>query len=272
MHCVNPWDLNLPTTSLKSFLWNWKTYVLKMPTSSACPIHAAVMRCCFWFSVRMPNTCSSDALLLLIQCMLPTRQCTRDHGGLPMQCVAPCRQGTRGCLRRVLGATHKGLRIRGYAQGTTHKGLRTRGYVRGAVHEGYKGLRTRGYAQGAMHHSNYCSHHHIDYFTHHLCDAPLLDIVTHLFWIHHLCDALLHKLLYTFFYNSTLVWCTGAMIAIHTCLGYTICGTHRCINYCTPFVITQHLCDAPVHDATHTCLGYTICVTHRCMNYCTLFF
>ena len=158
MHCVNPWDLNLPTTSLKSFLWNWKTYVLKMPTSSACPIHAAVMRCCFWFSVRMPNTCSSDALLLLIQCMLPTRQCTRDHGGLPMQCVAPCRQGTRGCLRRVLGATHKGLRIRGYAQGTTHKGLRTRGYAQEATDKGlrtrgcarrYKGLRTRGYAQGA---------------------------------------------------------------------------------------------------------------------------
>ena len=146
MHCVNPWDLNLPTTSLKSFLWNWKTYVLKMPTSSACPIHAAVMRCCFWFSVRMPNTCSSDALLLLIQCMLPTRQCTRDHGGLPMQCVAPCRQGTRGCLRRVLGATHKGLRARDYAQGATHKRLRTRGCprrVQGATH---KGLRTRGYA------------------------------------------------------------------------------------------------------------------------------
>ena len=91
------------------------------------------------------------------------------------------------------------------------------------------------------------------------------DCHTHLSRIHHLWDAPLHKLLYTFCYNSTLVWCTGAWCHTHLFRIHHLCDAplHELLY---TFFLTHHLCYAALHDAIHTCFEYTICEKHRCMN------
>jgi len=78
------------------------------------------------------------------------------------------------------------------------------------------------------------------------------DCHTHLSRIHHLWDAPLHKLLYTFCYNSTLVWCTGAWCHTHLFRIHHLCDAplHELLY---TFFLTHHLCYAALHDAIHTC-------------------